>query len=383
VQRLKWIGLFLVATGCNTPLSGGVPPKDRDAALAPIDGAVPSKEASVPDGAPPEVWAAPYDIEAFSQAVISSIQGPNFQRAVTEIDLQNPPFAEVILSVQLESPCSPWSRWDDDPPPSGHNWPLLCDAFDRNFEITLDDPVEEGDPPGVELVRAITPFGGPMAFEIDMTDVANGRPGLHQLRAHISTWPDPSGRVTGAEGQWLVSAQLSVRPGPAPREVLAVLPLANGHQNENSGTVAVPFELPPGTTQARLDYRVTGHGAGPSDGPCIGGAEEFCRRSHQVAIDGQELAVVEPWIRSCQHMCTIATHPRAGFDYCEENPCGALRSVSAPRANWCPGEVVRTFSWTDGIPVDQEPHELTYRVNTIAPGGNWRTSVVLFAYGQR
>jgi hypothetical protein len=41
--------------------------------------------------------------------------------------------------------------------------PADCDAFDRNFEIALDEPdADSGAPPGLELVRAITPFGGPL-----------------------------------------------------------------------------------------------------------------------------------------------------------------------------------------------------------------------------
>jgi hypothetical protein len=48
-------------------------------------------------------------------------------------------YEKVLLVLDLESPCFPFDKWKDDPPPPGHNWPASCDAFDRNFETALFD----------------------------------------------------------------------------------------------------------------------------------------------------------------------------------------------------------------------------------------------------
>jgi hypothetical protein len=98
-------------------------------------------------------------------------------------------YEKVLLVLDLESPCFPFDKWKDEPPPPGHNWPASCDAFDRNFETALFDP-SKPDAPGLELVRAITPFGGPLHVEEDVTDIWNGldgparaaRPHHHLLR---------------------------------------------------------------------------------------------------------------------------------------------------------------------------------------------------------
>src|SRR5690606_17743400 len=125
-------------------------------------------------------------------------------------------------------------------------------------------------------VRAITPFGGPLDFEIDVTDVANGRPGAHELAVSIATWSDASGQVTGSNGGWNVTARFEMVPGPAPRNVLAVTPLYDGSQT-TPDSPAVELEVPAGTTSSRIEYRVTGHG-GVAFGCGTSPAEEFCQR---------------------------------------------------------------------------------------------------------
>src|SRR5205814_1914539 len=83
----------------------------------------------------------------------------------------------------------------------------------------LDPPAKDGDPPAIELIRAITPFGGPLHVEADITDVLNGLPGPHRLQAYIDTWSDSAGRVSGSDGGWTVSARVKVQPGSSPRRV--------------------------------------------------------------------------------------------------------------------------------------------------------------------
>lgn len=329
----------------------------------------------------------PYDVAVFDRVRINSHDDqPNFQRASASVDFGAGPFAKATLHVELESTCFPFSNWIDNPPPQGQNWPADCDAFDRNFEFLLDPPAAEGGKPAIELVRAITPFGGPMKFDVDVTDLANGLPGKHEIVTTITTWSDGAGQVSGSNGGWNVSAKLEMVPGKAPRKVLAVVPLANLNQTESGGPDPVKFTVPAGTKASRLEYRVTGHGGGQSEfGACIGPADEFCKRSHTLRLDGVELDSFTPWRSDCSDNCTIATNDVPGmnaFDYCLENPCGAKESVRAPRANWCPGTLTPPFSWED-VDTLQAPgeHAFSWDIAKVGAGGSWRVSAVYFAFG--
>ncbi|MEB2313156.1 MAG: peptide-N-glycosidase F-related protein [Sorangiineae bacterium] len=335
-------------------------------------------------GADGPAASSPYTIEAFDAVRITSdSSAPNFQHATADIELRDAPFASVKLVVDLGTTCYPFDGWKDNPPPPGQDWPADCDAFDRNFELSLDDPEADGAAPGLELVRAITPFGGPEHLEVDVTDVANGSPGKHRLKVTIPTWADGAGKVSGSSGGWNVTARLEVTPGPAPRRVLAVTPLFYGDQsgpdaNERSAKLVVPE----GTRRARVEYRVTGHGGGTGAG-CIGPAEEFCARVHTVFLDEQQIGLLDPWRTDCDALCTLAHQDNggAGFDYCKENPCGAIESVRAPRANWCPGSMTPPFILEGGPMTEPGEHELRWRVSEIAEGGMWRVSATFFAFG--
>src|SRR5262249_33498552 len=143
----------------------------------------------------------------------------------------------------------------------------------------------------------------------------------------------------------------------------------------------VSFTLPPGTTHTRLEYRVTGHGGGdPGNDPdCIGPAEEFCQRTHVLALDDQTLAPEKPWRDDCAQFC----HKRQGGpfgSYCEKDPCGAPQSVAAPRANWCPGDFVPPFIYEDAVTAPGA-HHFSWTVSKVLAGGGIRTSAVIFAFG--
>lgn len=327
----------------------------------------------------------PFEIKAFNRVRISSHSDqPNFQNALTDIDWGDGPFARVTLVVDLESSCFPFDQWTR--PPEGHNWPADCDAFDRNFEFVLDPATSEGAPPGFELVRAITPFGGPLHLEVDVTDIANGLPGKHTLQTHITTWSDSNGQVSGADGGWWVSATLRVEPGVAPRSVLGVVSLLNTSIGSDASAGEVSFTAPSGTESVRFEYRATGHGGATDDqsGDCIGPAEEFCERRHVLSVDSRVFAEPTLWREDCDSLCTLADQPRGdgtSFSYCKENPCGAISSVRAPRANWCPGSVTEPLTiYLDGV----QPGQLQrfgYEVKELFPGGSWRVSATLIFLG--
>jgi peptide-N-glycosidase F-like protein len=328
---------------------------------------------------------APYTQTLLDRAHIGSDSSmPDFEHADADVELTGAPFAHVNLVVDLESPCFPWSKWQSDPPPSGQNWPADCDAFDRNFEMSLVDPIAPQGSPGLELVRAITPFGGPEHIEQDVTDAFNVVQGKRAFHVTITAYPDPAGKVSGSRGGWYVSAHLDVTPGSPPANVLAVIALYYDSVTAGQTIPDVPFTMPPGTTSSRLEYRATGHGgATAASAGCFGPADEFCRRLHHVVLDGQEIEQATPWRNDCDQLCTLTDGgPFGQGQYCAQNPCGGLASVPASRANWCPGSVTPPLSWMPAPLSSPGAHTFHFSVDGIAPGGQWRVSAVAYAYGK-
>jgi hypothetical protein len=234
------------------------------------------------------------------------------------------------------------------------------------------------------VIHAITPFGGPEHIEVDLTDLANALPGKHGLRFELGSYADSQGLVTGSNGGWTVSARVEVTAGPAPRHVLAVVPLYVGAIGAGDPFPVVSWEVPAGAVGGRLEYRTSGHGQGAAAPRCTGPAEEFCDRRHQIFIDGAEVDNIEPYREDCQTLCTVTHQGPAdgGFDYCAENPCGAISSVEASRANWCPGSMTPPFAWGD-LPAlgAAGSHTFSFQILNIVPGGTWMASAIYTAYG--
>ena len=331
-------------------------------------------------------YADPYTIPAFDDTRITSDGNqPNFHNVFADVDFKDGPFASAKLVVDLTSTCYPFDKWLDNPPPQGQNWPADCDAFDRNFNISLDDPTDPAtEPPGLELMHAVTPFGGPMHLEIDVTDVANGLPGSHRMRAHITTYSDGAGMVSGSNGGWNVTAKLEMVPGAPPRNVLAVKSLYYGSQTTTDGPGPLSFEAPADTVAGKMEFRTSGHGGGDAGPGCIGPAEEFCNRTQTISVDGAVIDTWKPWRTDCKDLCTETTHtwPSGNmFTYCLENPCGAISSVNAPRANWCPGSMTAPKVWETPELGKPGAHTFQWTINTLAAGGSWQVSATYFAYG--
>lgn len=365
---LVFMGLVVVLTGGGA--CSGSP------ATCPSPAGPAGESDAGPDAGPAP--ALPFTIVALDRAGIGSVGSTgwaNVGQAKADVDWQRGPFTGVTLVVDLESACFPFTRWSDDPPPAGQNWPADCDAFDRNFNVFIDD---------FEVIHAITPFGGPEHLELDLTDLANGLPGPHALRVDLESYPDGQGLVTGSNSGWTVSARLEVTPGPAPRHVLAVIPLYAGAISAGDPFPVVSWDVPAATIAGRLEYRTSGHGQGTQGPRCVGPAEEFCDRRHQILVDDTQIDNIEPYREDCRTLCTVAHYGAAdaGFDYCQENPCGAMDSVRAPRANWCPGSMTPPFVWGN-IPALAVPgsHTFSFQIRDIIPGGIWQASAIYTAYG--
>lgn len=384
--RLLALGLF----GASWLAACESTPLDDDAPLEGASGSSASGSAGEPGVAGQAGGAADSlfqgGVTVLERAVLSSSAGAEFQQlASVPVDFGRESVARATLRVKLESPCYPFEGWETQSKSPGHFWPDACDAFDRLFLISLDGGDGGGGddlPPAIELTRAITPFGGPLTLETDITDVVNGLPGEHLLRIEIPTYGDPDGQITGSQGSWIVSANLLLEAGPAPREVLAVVPLVFSAQ---TSATPEPFtlETPEGTTSARLEYRATGHGQGAGSFPaCIGPAEEFCRRTHILSLDEVKLRTLDPWRTDCNELCTLTANESGNGigQYCLENPCGAIESVVAPRANWCPGSVTPPFVLDNPELAEPGTHELSLAIDTLAEGGNWLISATYFAF---
>lgn len=333
----------------------------------------------------PASYPDPFSVTVLDKQWISGTGGWDTQHKDVMIDLGPATFAKVTLVVDLESDCYPWEKWQTSPPPNGQNWPAACDAFDRTMGFIADPALQDGDPLGFELLRSITPFGGPEHLEEDITDWANAHPGVHSLRSYIDSWPDGAGKVSGSAGGWHLSVRLDIEPGPPPRDVLGVYSLYQGGYTVDTPAPNVPFTLPEGTAAVELSYIVSGHG-GANDvvGDCIGPAEEFCKRVHHLMIDGGSAGDFTPWRIDCLDLCTITDNPipEGPAKYCLENPCGAIASVQAPRANWCPGSRVAPVRG----PVDKyltqgADHTFGFTIDGVVPGGIWNVSATLYAYG--
>jgi hypothetical protein len=328
---------------------------------------------------------AAYSLTIIDGSRITSTQGdPGFQKATGLVVLHDAPFAVVTLVFDLSSTCFPFENWKADRPPAGQNWPADCDAFDRNLEITLRDPNAAAGAPALELVPAITPFGGPMHIEQDVTDIFNAITTSRALDIGIPTASDGAGKVSGSNGGWNVSARLDVSPGAAPRKVLGAIALFSSAVSSADGPITAPFILPSGTTHARIEYAPTGHGQGTAMDPsCIGPADEFCRRTHVLSIDGNALSTVTPWRSDCANGCTLAQRPSGSgsFQYCRENPCGDPASVRAPRANWCPGSVTPPLVYEPDALKQPGAHSFAFEIRSIGQGGSWVVGAKVFAYG--
>jgi hypothetical protein len=323
---------------------------------------------------------APVILEVLSRVAISSDpEAEHHRHAEGDVNFGGGEVERATRRVTLESPCFPFEGWSELQIPSGHNWPLQCDAFDRGLSLTLDPGDDEGDPPALELLRAVTPFGGPLQLETDVTDVVNGLPGQHRMRLRIDTWGDAEGQVSGARGEWLASVELRLEPGPAPRRVLEVRPLV--YESQTSADAAeLSFAVPDEAGSARLEYRVTGHG-GVQDLGCRGPAEEFCQRTHELRLDGELLELL-PWRSDCAALCTLTENdaPLGPPQYCAENPCGAPASVRAPRANWCPGSETPPLVLEPAALTMPGEHALGRRIPELREGGSWMVSLSYFAF---
>jgi peptide-N-glycosidase F-like protein len=279
--------------------------------------------------------------------------------------------------VDLDSTCFPF-------PPAGSDLLAECEVWTRVFRFIVDG---DGPSPGLEVVRAMTPYGGDWHFEADMTNLVNALQGPHLLEVYIGTLSSAGGGA-GSKAGWNLTARLDLMKGEPRKKVLAAIPLfyADNYTSE-SGEPSTTFVVPQGTTEAFIEYRVTGHGIGEdTTGECFGGAEEFCQRLHTVFVDGNPIGQFTPW-RAEGGPCTLIDYegqnPAAPTQICCQNPTGVVFSVTVPRSNWAPGTVTPPIVVTSSELLAPGQHTFSYRIDHVAPGfGYWNVSATYFAFSE-
>ncbi len=113
-----------------------------------------------------------------------------------------------------------------------------------------------------------------------------------------------------------------------------------------------------------------------------GATNEGAMGEGATAVEHGDDGAFSPWRENCANVCTAyPLLPGGEQAYCKENPTGDVRSVNAPRANWCPGDVTAPFVFEVERPTAGE-HTLDYAIRKVQVGGSWRTSAHVIVYGE-
>jgi len=206
-----------------------------------------------------------------------------------------------------------------------------CDQFDRRGSVSVVQSPGASEVP-IEISRFETPFGVGASWDVDVTDLRPLLDGTRTIRVAIDTWVGPgSSYGTG----WLVDVSFEFTPGTPVRRAIAAVPVFTQHaaivgdpNQPISGQVPpASVGVPVGASSLELRSFVTGHGQGNADN-----CAEFCSRQHTLNVDGSATTNTV-WRTDC---ATTAAPGQGG-------------TSQYSRAGWCPGAVVR--DWTFEIPL--------------------------------
>jgi hypothetical protein len=248
--------------------------------------------------------------------------------------------------------------------PVARNDREVFDRYDRAGSVRL---ATEGCP-DVEVVRFITPYGGRMDCEVDVTHLAPLLRGRRTFRAHIDTWSSPA---------WRIDVALRYTPVAQYDAATWATPLyftdSFNRQSMPSGD-SVTVEIPPGLARVVLRYLSTGHCTDGTD------ADEFVSKANVIAVDGVVVARLHPWRDDCRRF-------RDRNPYCARWTDGSWSSDYS-RSGWCPGvEVLPVeFDLTDHLTPGR--HAVRFEVEDMRPKdekgnfGYWRISAHLVGWNK-
>jgi hypothetical protein len=260
------------------------------------------------------------------------------QQISTEVDFPDAQYRSIQAELVVKSPCKSCGESN-------------CDPWDRIGNVTIEAVGAGGETVTVELVKFITPFGNSRTYTSDLSAYGPLLRGRKTVRAYISTYV----------GRWTVTLKLRFRRATLNPAVVATYPLffSQSVRTENADTT-LTLDLPVGG-RAKLAYRATGHNVRGRN------CDEFCKKAHEIYVDGVLVETVVPWRDDCEQLLTV-------------NRCGLPQSVRSSRAGWCPGDIVEP-TYIDLGELSPGRHTFRIRLLNVEPnGGYWRVSLDLRVY---
>jgi hypothetical protein len=236
-------------------------------------------------------------------------------------------------------------------------------ADSQQYPITTVVPGQT-DEAEIEIMRFVTPFGGPATYTADLTAFAPLLAGSASIRVWISTWKMPA---------WKVTLTLSfASDGVGYRRPIFAQPIFNGEVTAEKRALHASITIPRGLSRPRLHILSTGHA---TDGA---GGDEFISRAHVLRIDGQEVARWRPWSEQGGPLRSI--NPTAGRTEIDGR---SLWASDLDRTGWHPGLIVQP----DLIPLPEltpGQHMIELEIQGIRPKdqsgyGYWRVSAIVVA----
>ncbi len=277
--------------------------------------------------------------------VVGTDNGREVRRTVTLPAFDHPVriTAEVAVHPIPRDEQSVWDRWDR----AGHVR-LVRDGAD------------------VEVVKFMTAYGGPSAYDVDVTALAPLLTGEVTFAGWIDTWVSPAWRM-----------DLSLRFDPVSEDVapLWVVPVlfvpSLTAASAAEGAPEALVDVPPGAGRIHLHYLASGH---CTDGR---GSDEFVPKDNVVFLDGHEVHRFQPWRDDCRQF-------REVNPYCRRWSDGSWSSDYS-RSGWCPSDRVPPTE-IDLTPwLTPGPHRVSATVLDIRPEddrghGYWRLSGYLVGW---
>jgi hypothetical protein len=216
----------------------------------------------------------------------------------------------------------------------------------------------------IEIMRFVTPFGGPATYTADLTAFAALLNGKTTVRVWVSTWKQPAWRVT--------LTLTYTAEGVGYRRPIWAKTVFNGEITTQRSKLKTAIVVPPGLARPRLQILSTGHA---TDGA---GGDEFISRTHVLRVDGVEVARWRPWSEEGGRLRAI--NPTSGRMKIDDR---TLWASDLDRSGWQPGLLVEPLC----MPLAEltpGTHTIELEILNVRPKdqsgyGYWRISAIAVA----
>ncbi len=224
--------------------------------------------------------------------------------------------------------------------------------------------------PDLELIKFITPYGGPKTYVRDITHL---KPYLEQggtLKAFVDTWSSPGWEFT-FEFWTRDSRGATDQVDSMPSDWVIPLIYEESITAEDQPD-PVHVYIPEGTYRTELYYLVSGHCTDGRD------ADEFESKFNVVKVDGREVLRYKPWRNDCTRYRDINPYTRHWPD--------GTWSSDYSRSGWCPGDMVEPLVTDLRMDLPPGRHLMEFAVEDVRPRdenghhGYWRVSAYLVGW---